>query len=885
MKGMRKISRGSSFSGVMAYAFDGDLEDPRELKGEVIGGNMIARDPKGLAREFEDSLAIRPDVKKPVWHNSLRLIKDEKISNEKWDEIGEDYMKQMGFTDSHQRVYMLHDDDEGQHIHIVASRIGLDGELFLGKNENLKSTKIIADLEIKYGLNITKGVNYQGDGKTIAMPDKSKPSKAEMEKALRTEKEPARAQLQKLIDLAIIDSPSVTLFVERLQASGVDVVPNIASTGRLNGFSFGLLDGDDVYFSGSKLGDQYKQQSLEKRGLTYDKDRESSFLRELKARASNDGEHDRNAEGPSQPRSGQDREDHYPGSRDRSSVRGSDGQGVDSREQGTHGLDSASDGRDKQSRNGGEFSTESSGQGGTSADQRGESTQADSGATKGRENSDGNASWPGSAGNAGGQSGMPSGGGFDAGVEVTDVGPMHTGDEATDNLLKLAHQGRMKEARDSMARQKRMQSESEAASKKLYAEAQATVNQLLGIGTPKTWMSPRDREMSSQRPYSSKLAAISNRAADATWRDREVAAFSKAIGINGFELAFSDPSKKRGATKKSLTGDQLENPRTVRGLAAHFARAGDVLIRPLDNDTQGVIVLTGLSDSSIEELHATGFAPAAIIEANGKYQVWIKTDEHLTIREREGLSQRLSDVVGVPQMVSNYGRLPGFSKGSHTVSLVSATGEVAPAASAVVNEIRVEIREADATLYLSQMAKARTMIDQDRDIKNIGGIAKLRKGWFLEARDNVQADVMNRNFDFSNEAIETKVLETMARQKVLVRHAYQAVFDESRVRSGSEQYAAERVSQAYARIALEAEGQSVAGVDIEAEARRRFPEIFKRAESGVDSEQKTQHARMKLDGQAEQLEFERKADEQRVKRALEAAMKAGQEKKEGLTNG
>lgn len=428
-----------------------------------------------------------------------------------------------------------------------------------------------------------------------------------------------------------------------------------------------------------------------------------------------------------------------------------------------------------------------------------------------------------------------------------------------------------------------MHADSEAASKKLYAEAQATVNQLLGIGKPKVWMSPCEREMATQRPYRSKLAAISSRAADPTWRDREMAAFSKAVGANGFELTFSDLSKKRGVTKKSLSGDQLENPRTVRGLGAHFARASDVLIRPLDDDAKGVILLTGLPDSSIMELHATGFAPAAIAEANGKYQAWIKTDEKLTLRERESLTQRLSDVVGIPQKVSNYGRLPGFSRGPHTVSLVSASGEIAPAASAVLYEIRAEIRDADAMLYLNQVATARAMVDPHMDIRRIGGIAELRHGWFSDARDAVQADALDRKFEVSNEVIEARVLEAMARQKVPISQAYSAVFSESRICAGIELDAARLVSHAYTRVALEREGERPDSADIETEAKKRFPEVIKRAESRVDSEQKAQREQMKLDGQAEQLEFERKADQQRREKALEVAQRVARERNTALT--
>jgi hypothetical protein len=67
-------------------------------------------------------------------------------------------MKRMGFSETHLRAYVLHDDKDGQHIHIIASRIELNfGKLYLGKNENLISTRIIQDLEQDYQLTRTKG--------------------------------------------------------------------------------------------------------------------------------------------------------------------------------------------------------------------------------------------------------------------------------------------------------------------------------------------------------------------------------------------------------------------------------------------------------------------------------------------------------------------------------------------------------------------------------------------------------------------------------------------------------------------------------------------------------------------------------------------------------
>src|SRR5574343_2103146 len=145
MKGMQKIKRGSGFRGVIEYALENN-------RGEIIGGNMTGLTPRELAHEFKQSRSIREDIEKPVWHNSLRLPEGEKLDRDKWLTIADDYMQRMGFNELHQRAYILHDDEAGQHIHIIASRIDLTGKIYLGQNENLKSTKIIAELEKEHGL-------------------------------------------------------------------------------------------------------------------------------------------------------------------------------------------------------------------------------------------------------------------------------------------------------------------------------------------------------------------------------------------------------------------------------------------------------------------------------------------------------------------------------------------------------------------------------------------------------------------------------------------------------------------------------------------------------------------------------------------------------------
>ncbi|WP_123101423.1 relaxase/mobilization nuclease domain-containing protein [Acidithiobacillus sulfuriphilus] len=174
MEGMQKIRRGTGFRGVLNYVFGRDA-DHKKFPGVLIGGNMSGTGPRALSREFGITRKLRPDIGKPVWHNSLRLPKGERITQEQWVAIADAYMEKMGFGTLHPRCYVLHDDFEGQHVHIVASRVALDGKVYLGKNENLASTRHIHSLEYEFGLTITKGPEYTPDGK-IKMPEARQPT-------------------------------------------------------------------------------------------------------------------------------------------------------------------------------------------------------------------------------------------------------------------------------------------------------------------------------------------------------------------------------------------------------------------------------------------------------------------------------------------------------------------------------------------------------------------------------------------------------------------------------------------------------------------------------------------------------------------------------------
>ena len=263
MKGMQKIKRGKSFSGVVLYVLKPGSH--HRTVPEVVGGNMTGDCSQELIDEFNLTKELRSDVAKPVWHNSLRLPQGESLTNEQWKRIADDYMKRMGFGDTHLRCYVLHDDQAGQHIHIIASRIDLNGgKLYLGRNENLISTRIISELEFAHGLTVTRTAS------SIApkQPKRKRISRNEQMLSERTGVPCPKKSLQQIIDKSLADSPNLLTFIRRLEEAEVSWKANIASTGKMNGFSFEYTG---IAFKASQLGKSYSWANLSNR-LKYNPD-------------------------------------------------------------------------------------------------------------------------------------------------------------------------------------------------------------------------------------------------------------------------------------------------------------------------------------------------------------------------------------------------------------------------------------------------------------------------------------------------------------------------------------------------------------------------------------------------------------------------------------
>jgi len=278
MKGMQKIRRGKSFAGVVFYALK--LGSHHRSDPIVIGGNMLGDSTLELIAEFDSTKHLRQDVAKPVWHNSLRLPQGESLTAKQWDVFADDYMNRMGFSETHLRCYVLHDDEAGQHIHIIASRVDLvGGKLYLGRNENLISTRVIQELEMAHELTKTKGPSPSHSPSPSSK--RKRLSRSEEQKEKREGQQSPKTFLQNTIDTLLSTHNGIPSFVKAIAENGITTIPNISSTGRMNGFSF---EYSGIAFKASQLGKGYSWATLQEK-LHYEPERDNPLLFALKANA------------------------------------------------------------------------------------------------------------------------------------------------------------------------------------------------------------------------------------------------------------------------------------------------------------------------------------------------------------------------------------------------------------------------------------------------------------------------------------------------------------------------------------------------------------------------------------------------------------------------
>ena len=250
-----KISKGKGFRGLLMYI-------SQKSSAEYLCGN-VAENPHDAAVEM-GALRQYSRCKTPVWHCSLSLSpSDRQLTNAEFAELVTKFLQKMGLQNNQYCVWR-HSDREHSHVHIVVNRICLDEKhsTWNSWQDIKRAREVKTELEHEFNL-IETPYNLQ-----FARPEISR---GQQEEARRKGVIPAKQYVAEAIASAV-QRGNVRDFVQSLKANGIEAIPNISSTGKMNGFSF--LFGKKHY-KGSQL--KCSWASLKDR-IGYDAERDNEFL-------------------------------------------------------------------------------------------------------------------------------------------------------------------------------------------------------------------------------------------------------------------------------------------------------------------------------------------------------------------------------------------------------------------------------------------------------------------------------------------------------------------------------------------------------------------------------------------------------------------------------
>jgi hypothetical protein len=258
----------------------------------MIDSNMGGTTPIQLTREFGAARRFRPNLQRACAHVILSIPHrdvshnkgeyHEHLEDEQYTEIAQHWLKSMKFLgeelNQSQYVVARHHDTNHEHIHIIASRIRMNGSVVPDSWDYRRSEVILRQLEKEYGLEevscssdrVAKTVQKES-GFKITVSDRH--AQTQKQKHHSSNQPPITQLLANIIDEATKDQPNVTQLIQRLQQQGVVVHPQFSTEGLFKEAIAFEMNG--VKVGGYKLGSAYSFPGLQKkRGVSYDPKRD-----------------------------------------------------------------------------------------------------------------------------------------------------------------------------------------------------------------------------------------------------------------------------------------------------------------------------------------------------------------------------------------------------------------------------------------------------------------------------------------------------------------------------------------------------------------------------------------------------------------------------------
>lgn len=232
-----KQTKGNDFYGCLSYVLGKDGARP-------LDRSIDASEPDTLNQEFQGLEQLRPSVQRRVYHCALSLPIGETLSDHQWREMGKDFLNQMGFQ-GHQYVLVQHTDRAHQHCHIIANRVGIDGQVVSDSWDYTRAEAVARNLETAYGLQPVQA-SWATDRRAL--------SHRQLEEERKSATPCVQRQLQDGIDAVLEESQGIDDLSDRLAEQGIQTKITYGYNDQPIGISYSK---SGVTMSGSNLGKRY----------------------------------------------------------------------------------------------------------------------------------------------------------------------------------------------------------------------------------------------------------------------------------------------------------------------------------------------------------------------------------------------------------------------------------------------------------------------------------------------------------------------------------------------------------------------------------------------------------------------------------------------------
>jgi hypothetical protein len=167
-----KTSIGKSFGGCVGYQY----QKVEMGKGEIILSQGV-RDynREEMTADFNAQRKMNPQLGQAVWHTSISFKPEEAagLDSEKMKAIAQDWIKGMNLANT-QYAVIRHTDTDHPHFHIIANRVGNDGQTISDSHNYARSQKLLRQLEIKHGLSVVQEQKQRLSLAHVPEPDRTR---------------------------------------------------------------------------------------------------------------------------------------------------------------------------------------------------------------------------------------------------------------------------------------------------------------------------------------------------------------------------------------------------------------------------------------------------------------------------------------------------------------------------------------------------------------------------------------------------------------------------------------------------------------------------------------------------------------------------------------